>query len=307
MADDVTLTAGTIAADEISSVKYQRVKNSLGPDGTATDAVSIADVTTAATNARETGIMASGVGPGYTRRHSDTVTALNDAATFDAGGVSSIFIEITGTWVATLIFEYSIDNGSTWVTAGAVMNVVAGQDTWVGAAGTTAANGRFRHHFVGGMTKFRVRASAFTSGTATVVMNGHFAPSGIKAIEIGPAPHNIGFALTNKVAQYTTTQTGTAFWTPASGKRLVVTQYQIQVGGTTAGNFQLWYGGSADTTYTRGTDRAIYEGDVVPSASYKPAVVSPSSAWPAAAADDVLRVTTSAGITITFNVWGYEY
>jgi hypothetical protein len=122
-------------------------------------------------------------------------------------------------------------------------------------------------------------------------------------------PHDIGYGynLQTKTAQYTTTQTGTAFWTPTSGKRLVVTQYQIQVGGTTAGNFQLWYGASGDTTYTRATDRAIYEGDVVPSASYKPAVVSPTGAWPAGAPDDVLRVTTSAGITITFTVWGYEY
>jgi hypothetical protein len=47
MADDLTITQGTgttIAADEISSVKYQRIKLSLGADGTAVDAIAGAGV-----------------------------------------------------------------------------------------------------------------------------------------------------------------------------------------------------------------------------------------------------------------------
>lgn len=42
MADNVAITAGsgtTVAADDISSVYYQRVKMSLGADGSATDAL----------------------------------------------------------------------------------------------------------------------------------------------------------------------------------------------------------------------------------------------------------------------------
>ena len=109
-------------------------------------------------------------------------------------------------------------------------------------------------------------------------------------------------------AQYTTAQTGTALLTPTSGKKLVITSVQIQVGGTTAGNVQLWFGGSADTTYTRGTDRAIFDGEFAPSATLKPGFAqTKESGWVAGAADDILRVTTSAAINpITFTVWGYE-
>lgn len=109
-------------------------------------------------------------------------------------------------------------------------------------------------------------------------------------------------------AQYTTTQTGVALLTPTAGKKLVITSVQIQVGGTTAGTVQLWFGGSADTTYSRGTDRAIFDGEFAPSATLKPgALQTKESGWVAAAADDILRVTTSAAINpITFTVWGYE-
>lgn len=112
----------------------------------------------------------------------------------------------------------------------------------------------------------------------------------------------------HETAQYTSTQTGTAFVTPNSGKKLVVTHYQIQVGGTTAGTMQLWYGASGDTTYSRGTDRAIFDGEFAPSATLKPGVMqTKESGWPAAAADDILRVTTSAAINpITITVWYYE-
>ena len=96
-----------------------------------------------------------------------------------------------------------------------------------------------------------------------------------------------------------------AFWTPATGKKLVVTSYQIQAGGTTAGTVQLWFGAAADTTYTRGTDLAAFDGEFAPSATSKPGVVQ-TGAFPASTIDHVLRVTTSAAITVTVTVWGYE-
>lgn len=114
------------------------------------------------------------------------------------------------------------------------------------------------------------------------------------------------YTLTNKVAQYTTTQTGTALWTPTSGKKLVITQFQIQAGGTTAGTVQLWFGASGDTSYTRGTDLAVFDGEFAPSSTLKPGVVQ-TGLWIASAADHILRVTDSAAINpLTVNVWGYE-
>lgn len=115
------------------------------------------------------------------------------------------------------------------------------------------------------------------------------------------------FTLTAKTAQYTTAQTGTALWTPASTKRLVITYFQIQVGGSTAGTVQLWFGAAADTAYTRGTDLALFDGEFAPSATLKPGVIAAGGLWIASAADHILRVTDSAAINpLTVTVWGYE-
>jgi len=111
---------------------------------------------------------------------------------------------------------------------------------------------------------------------------------------------------TAKTVQYTSTQTGAAVWTPGSGKKLVITAFQIQAGGTTAGTMQLWFGASGDTSYTRGTDLAIFDGEFAPSTTLKPGVVQ-TGLWIASAADHVLRVTDSAAINpLTVTVWGYE-
>jgi hypothetical protein len=114
------------------------------------------------------------------------------------------------------------------------------------------------------------------------------------------------YTLTFKCAQYTTAQTGVALWTPASGKRIVLLYYQIQVGGTTAGTVQLWFEASdGDTTYTRGTDVSVFDGEFAPSATLKPGVVQ-TGLWIGGINFD-LRVTDSAAINpITFTVWGYE-
>ena len=115
------------------------------------------------------------------------------------------------------------------------------------------------------------------------------------------------YTLTAKSAQYTAQVTGTAFWTPASGAKIVITSFQIQTTGTTGGSVQLWFGASADTTYTRGTDLAIFDGDFIPSATSYPGVYV-SGTWMSSTVDHVLRVTTSAAInTITVTCWGYEF
>jgi len=111
---------------------------------------------------------------------------------------------------------------------------------------------------------------------------------------------------TNKGAQYATAQTGTAIWTPASGKSVVVTSIQIQSYGTTAGIAVLWFGASGDTTYTRGTDASVFDGEFVPSATNKPGVVMTFPTPVRGTADYVLRVTTTGAQSITFSVWGYE-
>ena len=109
----------------------------------------------------------------------------------------------------------------------------------------------------------------------------------------------------NKVAQYTTTQTSTTLWTPATGKAIAVDSIQIQAGGTVAGTVQVYFGTGA---YSRGTSRTIFDGEFAPSATLKPGVVmlAPARGWKGNV-DDLLRVTDSAAINpLTVNVWGRE-
>lgn len=110
----------------------------------------------------------------------------------------------------------------------------------------------------------------------------------------------------NKTAQYTAAQTGTALWTPAAGKAVVITNLQIQSYGTTAGTCVVWFGGAADTTYTRGTDFPIFDGEFAPSATNKPGVINAFTPGVRGAADFVLRVTTTNAQSVTISVWGYE-
>jgi hypothetical protein len=113
-------------------------------------------------------------------------------------------------------------------------------------------------------------------------------------------------ATINKVGQYTSAQTGTALWTPSSGLAVVVTALQIQSYGTTSGTAIVWFGASADTTYTRSTDLALFDGEFAPSATNKPGVIMTLPTPARGAVNHVLRVTTTNAQSITINVWGYE-
>lgn len=76
---------------------------------------------------------------------------------------NTISIDVTGTWSATLSFEFSRDGGTTW-RALAATNAV----TYAGTTSTTA-NGSWYIASVN-FTHVRVRVTAFTSGTANVVV-----------------------------------------------------------------------------------------------------------------------------------------
>jgi hypothetical protein len=156
-----------------------------------------------------------------------------------------------------------------------------------------------------GIMALAVRNDALAARTDTT---GDYSP--VSTDSLGRVLTNtvpIGTEVT-KTAQYTSQQTGVALWTPTAGNRIVVQYIQIQVGGTTGGEVQVWFGASADTTYTRGTDRAIFDGEFAPSATLKPGFTSTNeTGWRASTDDHILRVTTSAAINpITISVWGYE-
>lgn len=110
-----------------------------------------------------------------------------------------------------------------------------------------------------------------------------------------------------KVGNYTTTQTGTAIWTPTSGKKVVITHLSVSAYATTAARVILWFGASGDTTYTSGTDQPVWLGSFAPSSTSKPgtSLMLPVPIF-STTADDILRITTDAGISVDVVVYGYE-
>lgn len=106
----------------------------------------------------------------------------------------------------------------------------------------------------------------------------------------------------------TTTQTGTAIWTPASGKKIAIYYCQLGSYGTTAARVIIWSGGAADTTYTEGTDQAIFKGSFAPAATGTPgATLAPKKPIFSNTANNVIRITTDAAISIDVVCVGYEY
>jgi hypothetical protein len=125
------------------------------------------------------------------------------------------------------------------------------------------------------------------------------------ALVTGYSPHvalvGSPWTLTSKTAQYTTTQTSADLIAAVASTTIVVTSVQIQAGGTTAGALQLYFGTGA---YSRGTNKAVFDGEFAPSATLKPGVVM-SGPFVSASAD-ALKVTTSAAISpLTITVWYY--
>jgi hypothetical protein len=113
-------------------------------------------------------------------------------------------------------------------------------------------------------------------------------------------------ATVNDCATFTSAQTGTALWTPASNFSVVITALQIQSYGTTAGTCVVWFGASGDTTYNRGTDFALFDGEFAPSNTNKPGVFVTFPTPVRGSQNYVLRLTTTNAQSVTVSVWGYE-
>jgi hypothetical protein len=130
------------------------------------------------------------------------------------------------------------------------------------------------------------------------------------ALFIAEIPHvsldGAPFTQLNKTLQQGGAATGVAIWTPGSGKKICVTSYDITVVGTAASDVTLWFGASGDTTYTLGTDYAMFYSSFVPSATISPGA-SRSGTWVSPTADHILRITAPGANTYYINVHGYEF
>jgi hypothetical protein len=114
-----------------------------------------------------------------------TLGALNATVSMPGAGLSTIGLGISGTWVGTIVAEIDVGDG--------VWDVIPLVDNTMGSAAlSTTANGNFLLGVAGALT-IRVRMSLYTSGTATVYMEGTSATAGVfLSRSIPTGTNNIG-------------------------------------------------------------------------------------------------------------------
>ena len=123
----------------------------------------------------------------------------------------------------------------------------------------------------------------------------------IESIEFGNPPHRFGFTPIHKDAQFTTTQTETSVWAPETGKKVCVTDLDIIVGGTTDGTISI-FNGAGDTTGNR-----LFYG-VIDVSNNKNFVYSKNFKTPfIGTTDGVIKITTSAAMSVSIILHGYEF
>ena len=300
---DTELPAAASLGDDTANPSTTSVGGlNMAFDGTTWDRVRTIDGYSTASSTPNTGLLATI--PADRRFTSVSLgTAVNSTQSWDTNGSDSVVIHTGTTTTGTFIFEVSAD-GSNWQNAEVRLT---GNDSWQGGIAQTPTANNIYRVFTVGYRSLRVRTVTTLGATVAFIATLAAHSPAILAIKTGPAPHNIGYTPIHKDVEYTTAQTGTAIWTPASGKKFVVTDITISTGGTTAGIVTLWQGASGDTTYNVGGDPAIFRGEFAPSANSKPGMVkSYRTPFVSTTNDHILRITTSAAMTIYISVDGYE-
>lgn len=251
------------------------------------------------------GWLAVGTGPGFSVRYNpaNLGTAANSVSTINVDGANMITVTIGTTTTGTFIIEGSSD-GTNFFNVEAFN---ATDDIWVSGQNITPTSGKTYHGLTGGMRHFRIRTVTTLGATVSHTFTSTNSQQMIAGIDTGAAPHSFGYSLIHRNGEYATAQTGTALWTPTTGKKFAVTDITITTGGTTSGIVTLWQGSAADTTYTTGTDPVVFRGNFIPSTTSSPGVVKQFPVpFVSSTIDHILRVTTSAAMTVYVQVNGYE-
>jgi len=177
MVDNVSITPGTgatVATDDVGGVQYQRVKSTWGVDGSAVD--------TSATNPLPVNMMASSSNAASV---AGSITAVQAQATGTVSTAGQIVADVStmgnvtfhlvaSAFVGTVQFEASLDPAGTSTTWGAWRSTPEDGNS-AGPLSSLAISTavQFIRQFTAplpGTKLFKVRCSAFTSGTLAVLM-----------------------------------------------------------------------------------------------------------------------------------------
>lgn len=246
-----------------------------------------------------------GTGPGFNIRvnPANLGTAVNSTSTIDVNGANTVTFAIATTTTGTFTFEGTAD-GTNFISI-EVFN--ATDDLWVSGQNITPTSAKVYKLIAGGYRQVRMRTVTTLGATVSHFITLTNDNQQLAAIDTGAAPHNFGYTLIHEDNEYTTQQTGVTYLTPTAGRKFVITDLTITTGGTTSGIVTMWQGASADTTYTAGTDNAIFRGEFAPSANSKPGVVKSFNVpYVSTTADHQIKITTSAAMTIYVQTNGYE-
>lgn len=183
-----------IATDEIGLVHYQRVKPSLGPDGTAVDAKGLSDLNAGA----ESGVPATGWGPGWHRSIADVNATGATTATIYTGGCATVVIDVSGTFTGlSASVQGSMDNGTTYADVHTFQSFEL-----LNSRGETTQSGigTARRYLVSpaGYTHIRYNVTAVSTGTAVIKVIAQPVPYAL-------VPSNQHFVLLSSAARTTTT------------------------------------------------------------------------------------------------------
>lgn len=161
MADNTTLSVGSggdvISTDDIAGVKVQRVKVQYGADGSATDVSASSLLPVDAAGQRTT---------------SGTITTSTSTITLTGLTGGTAYVYISGTYAGvTFTVENSPDGGTTWFTAPFFGTLTTNNATQIVTTVSPGTNATAAYAVpLNGANATRVRATAYTSGTANVVI-----------------------------------------------------------------------------------------------------------------------------------------
>lgn len=186
-----------------------------------------------------------------------SLTASNAALTLDVEGFTQAGIDVRGTFTATLVAEGTID-GSNWFTLGFVPVPAGINATSITAAGQWLVQ-------IAGLLKMRIRVSAYTSGSAQVLIRAVGGVSDYKPISTmvkanftrpsDTTAYAAGDAVTDSTSAPTIMTFDACARANAGSGVITHAVFQDSANQSTKGSFELWL---FHTTVTPDNDNAVF-------------------------------------------------